>query len=74
LKHVAVRVIDAEDRSSVVKKRVGVSDLRREPELVGDVLDAVAVVVDLEFVEDVIAEAIEVGTALWILERDPRPK
>jgi hypothetical protein len=72
LKDVAVGIVERQDRAGVVEERVRIPRLRREAELVGDVLDAVAVVVDLEFVEDVIAEAIEVGTALWILERDPR--
>ena len=45
--------------------------MRLEPELVHDVVFGVAVIVDVELVQDVVPEFVEVGTAGRRLERDP---
>jgi hypothetical protein len=57
---VPVRRVEGADRARVVEERVGVADLGGEPELVGDVRVAVAGVVDVDLVEDVVAELVEV--------------
>ena len=57
------------DRVGVVEERARVLDLGVEPELVGDVLVAVAGVVDLDLVLHVIREAVEVRAAGGLLER-----
>ncbi len=51
-----VGVFQRADRSGVVEERVFVEDLRLERELVGDIGAPVAVVVDVDAVENVVAE------------------
>ena len=70
LRPVPVGVRERVDRAGVVEERVRVPRLGAEAELVADVLVAVAGVVDLDLVEDVVAEAVEVRTAGGLLERD----
>ena len=70
LRPVPVRVRERVDRARVVEERVRVPGLGAEAELVADVLVAVAGVVDLQLVEDVVAEAVEVRAARRLLERD----
>ena len=67
---VEVGAVERADRSGVVEERVGVVDDRLEGEVVGDVGLAVAVVVDVDAVQHVVAELEEVGAARRILERD----
>ncbi len=67
---VPVRVVERVDRPGVVEERVRVAQLGVEPELVGDVGPRVAVVVDVDRVDDVVAELEEVRPAGRILERD----
>ena len=55
----------------VVEERARVHDLRGEPELVRDVFDRVAVVVDAKRVEHVVTELVEVRSAVGRFERDP---
>ena len=59
------------DRPGVVQERVGVHDLGREPPLVRDVVHRVAVDVDVERVERIVAEVVEVGSAVGRFEWDP---
>jgi hypothetical protein len=66
---VPVRAADRVDRPGVVEERVRVADLRLERELVGDVGVAVAVVVDVDLVEHVVAELEEVRAPERRLER-----
>ncbi len=68
LASVPCRVTQTEDRPGVVEEGIRVGDLAGEPELIGDVGPAVAVVVDVDLVEDVVAEFEEVGTAVRTLE------
>ncbi len=56
--------------AGVVQERVRVADLCGEPELVSDVRLGVPVGVDVDLVQDVLAELIEVRAAGWQLERD----
>ena len=56
-------IVERRDRAGVVEERVRVLDLGPEPELVDDVVDGVAVVVDVDLVEDVVAELVEVRAA-----------
>ena len=60
-------------RSAPVVVRVGVrgADVLGEEEAVGDVLDAVAVVVDVDLVTDLLAEVPEVRPAGGLLHGDP---
>ena len=71
LADVEVGVRQRGDRPGVVQERVAVLDLGREAELVDDVVDGVAVVVDVERVQHVVAEVVEVRPAGRLLERDP---
>jgi len=59
-----------QDRAGVVQERVGVGDLAGEPELVADVHVTVTVVVDVDGVQDVLAELVEVGPAVRSLQGD----
>ena len=67
---VPARAAQRLDRTGVVQERVGIGDLARELELVADVGVAVVVVVDVDGIEDVLAELVEVGPAVGRLERD----
>src|SRR5207245_1241798 len=57
------------DRPDIVEERRGILRHRLETELIRDVLEAVAVVVDEDLVQDVIAELEEVRAARGLLER-----
>ena len=70
LANVQVRVVERRDRARVVEERVPVRDRGREAELVADVLVRIAVVVDLELVQDAVVELREVRPARRLLERD----
>ena len=67
---VPVRIRQRVDRAGVVEERVRVPRLRREAELVDDVLFAVGRVVDVDRVTDVLAERVEVRAAGRLFERD----
>ena len=67
---IEVLAVERADLTRVVQERVAIAYPGREPELVRDVGDAVAVVVDVDLVQHVIAELEEVGAASRILERD----
>ena len=67
---IPVRVGNRVDRAGVVEERVPVPRLRAEAELVDDVLLAVGRVVDVDLVDDVLAEGIEVRPAGRLFERD----
>ena len=67
---VPVRVVQRVDRADVVEERVRVLGRGVEAELVGQILFAIAVVVDLDLVEDAVVEAVEVRPAGRSLERD----
>ncbi len=67
---VEVRAVERRDRSGVVEERVRVRDSGLEAELVDDVRPTVAVVVDVDAVEHVVAELEEVRATCGILERD----
>ena len=60
---VPVRTGQGCDRPGVVEEGMGVVDGRAELELVRDVVVVVAVVVDVDLVQDVVAEFVEVGAA-----------
>src|SRR5688572_3963991 len=70
LADVPVRVVERCDRTRVVEERVQVSGFGAEPELEGNVLDRVAVVVHHDLVEHVVVELPEVRTAGWQLQRN----
>src|SRR5213076_2465146 len=70
LPYVPVRVRKGRDRPRVVQEGAGILHDRLETELVDDVLFAVSVVVDQDFIEDLIAELEEVRTACGFLQRD----
>src|SRR5215207_4893448 len=67
---VPVRVVQAGDLAGVVEERPLVANPGREPELVGDVGLRISVVVDVDLVEDVVAELVEVRSAGGALQRD----
>ena len=67
---VPVRAAQRRDRAGVVEERVRVGQLGPEPELVGDVRLGVAVVVDVDLIQHVVAEGVEVRAAGRALERD----
>jgi len=67
---VPVRAVERQDRADVVEERVGIAQPGLEVERVGDVVLAVAAVVDVDLVEDVVAERVEVGAARRALQRD----
>jgi hypothetical protein len=73
---VPVRAVDRVDRAGVVEERVRVADPGLELELVGDVGPAVARLIDVDVVADVVAELEEVRPAERRLEQqvvgDPR--
>ena len=64
------RAVQRGDRPGVVQERGRVGDRRLESELVHDVGASVAVVVDLDLVQDVVAELEEVRAAGRLLEWD----
>src|SRR5688500_2450687 len=70
LADVPVRVVERCDRTRVVEERVQVSGFGAEPELEGNVLDRVAVVVHHDLVEHVVVELPAVRTAGWQLQRN----
>src|SRR5262245_45755348 len=70
LPDVEVRVVERGDGPRVVEERIGVLDLRPERELVRDLRLPVPVVVDVDVVEDVVAELVEVRPSRRLLERD----
>ena len=70
LPDVQVRIGDRGDRAGVVQERGRVGDFGRELPLERDVLDRVAVVVDVDLVDDVRVERVEVRPAIGLLERD----
>ena len=72
LVHVAIGVVERPNRSDVVEECIRIADPGSEPELIRDVFDAVAGVVNFELVQDVIPEPIEVRPARRILKRNPR--
>jgi hypothetical protein len=57
------------DRPGVVQEGVGVGDLARESELVGDLGLAVPVVVDVDRIQHITAELVEVGPSVRTLQR-----
>lgn len=70
LTDVQVRRVDRRDRARVVEERVRIARFGTEPELIGDVFDGVAVVVDHDFVQHVVVELEEVRTTIGRLKRD----
>src|SRR5439155_2836086 len=70
--HVAIGVVERPNRSDVVEECIRIADPGSEPELIRDVFDAVAGVVNFELVQDVIPEPIEVRHARRILKGNPR--
>jgi hypothetical protein len=70
LAHVEIGIVDGRDRAGVVEERLRVAALGREAPLERHVLDGVAVVVDVDLVEDVGIEQVEVRAAVGRLERD----
>jgi len=62
--------VQAGDRPGVVEGRAGVADLGLEAELILDVRHAIAVVVDVDLVHDIIGESVEVRSTLRGFERD----
>jgi hypothetical protein len=70
LLHVPVLVVQGRDWARVVEEGLGVADERAERELVDHVLHAVAVVIDVDLVEHVIAEVPEVGATGRVFQRD----
>ena len=71
LTHVEIRIVERGDRPGVVQEGALVLDAGLEAELVDDVVLGVAVVVDVDSIEHVIAELVEVRAASGRLERDP---
>ena len=69
LPHVQVRIIQTGHLARVVEKGVAVSRIGAEAELIRDVFLAVAVVVDMDFIQNVVGEPREVRTALRVRER-----
>jgi hypothetical protein len=67
---VPARTVDAGDRAGVVEERLLAPELGLELEPVLDVRQPVAVVVDVDRVEDVVAELEEVRPARRVLQRD----
>jgi len=67
---VPVRAAERQDRPGVVQERPGVPQGRPEPELEGDVRPGVVVVVDVDLVQDLVAERVEVRAACRALERN----
>ena len=61
---------DRGDRPGVVEERVLVADRGLEPELVGDVGPGAGPVGDVDLVEDVVAELVEVGATVGLLQGD----
>jgi len=70
LPHVPRWARQRRDRTGVVEERVRVAKDGAEAELVRDVLDRVTVVVDLDLVENVVAELKEVRAAGRLLQRN----
>src|SRR5205807_7862412 len=70
LRAVPAGAVDGRDLASVVEERVRVLDLRLETELIRDVRLGVAVVVDVNCVQDVVAELEEVGPTVGAFQRD----
>jgi hypothetical protein len=70
LPDVPVGIVQRADLPGVVEERVRVPRLRVEAELVGDVVAAVAVVVDVQLVESVLVEIREVRPSGRLLEGD----
>ncbi len=68
---VVVLVVERGDLTGGVEDRVRVLDVVAEAPLVGDVLDGVAVVVDVDRVEHVLAEPVEDRAGGGVLRRDP---
>src|SRR5262249_50387884 len=63
LRPVPVRIVRRADRPGVVQEGIGISRRRFEAELVADVVLAIADVVDIDRVQDVVAEGGEVRSA-----------
>ncbi len=70
LRPVPRRIRDRLDLPGVVQERLAVADLGVEVEAVRDVALRLAAVADVDGVGDVIAELVEVRTALRVLERN----
>ena len=67
---VPVRAVERQDRAGVVEERVRVPQLGLEVERVGDVVLAVAAVVNVDLVQHVVAERVEVRPARRALQGD----
>jgi len=61
---------DRRDRPRVVEERVLVADPGLKPELVGDVGPGAGPVGDVDLIEDIVAELVEVGAAVGLLQGD----
>ena len=57
------------DGAGVVQECLGVPDLGLELELVGDIRLGITVVVDVDLVQDVVAELVEVGPAAGLVRQ-----
>jgi hypothetical protein len=71
LADVEIGIGERSDRARVVEKRLLVLDRRLEPELVDDVVLRVAVVVDVDAIQDIVAELVEVRAAAGRFQRNP---
>ena len=71
LAHVEVRIVERRDRTGVVQECRLVLNARLEPELVHDVVLRIAVVVDVDAIEHVVAELVEVRSAAGRFEGNP---
>ena len=58
-----MRIIQRGNRARIIQKGVGITRLRLELKLVGDLCNSIPVIVDIDSVQDIIAKFIEIWSA-----------
>jgi hypothetical protein len=64
----ASRVVQGANLAGVIKESVWIAQLGLETELVGNVVNRIAVVNDVDLVQDIVAELKKIRSASWPLE------
>ena len=67
LRSIPIGTIDCSDLTGIVQKTVGIACSGLETELVDDVVVSIPVIVDFDFIQDIIAEFVEIWSTSWLL-------